>query len=56
MTWRFPDNGYQAEWAHLADAAQGRGPLPIAVADAADDMLFALALADGCDQVLAAAA
>jgi hypothetical protein len=28
--WRYPTNGYQAEWAHLADVAEGRAELAIA--------------------------
>lgn len=44
--WRYPTNGYQAEWAHLADVAEGRAELAIPVQTAVDDLLFAVDLAD----------
>ncbi|MFC5824060.1 Gfo/Idh/MocA family protein [Nonomuraea insulae] len=45
-TWHFPHNGYQAEWAHLSDVALGKAAPVIPVQTAAEDMLFALDLAD----------
>jgi myo-inositol 2-dehydrogenase / D-chiro-inositol 1-dehydrogenase len=55
-SWQFAQNGYQAEWAQLADAASGRSPLRISVGEAVDDLFFALALADGCDRLMGVAA
>jgi predicted dehydrogenase len=44
--WRFPTNGYQAEWMHLADVAEGKAELAIPAQEAVDDLLFALNLID----------
>ncbi|WP_151482009.1 Gfo/Idh/MocA family protein [Streptomyces albicerus] len=50
--WRFPANGYQVEWLHLADVVDGHAEpligLPIAIAD----MLYALEAADGAASLL----
>jgi myo-inositol 2-dehydrogenase / D-chiro-inositol 1-dehydrogenase len=46
QVWRFPINGYQAEWMHVADVARGRAELIIPVQTAVDDLEFALELAD----------
>jgi hypothetical protein len=54
--WRYPTNGYQAEWEHLADAAEGRAELAITVQTAVDDLLFALDLADGATESILEAA
>ena len=51
-SWRFPHNGYQAEWIHLADVVSGRAELAVPVQAAVDDLLYALALADGADTVI----
>jgi predicted dehydrogenase len=45
-TWRLPDNGYVAQWRHLADVAEGRAELAIPVATAVADVLHAIDLAD----------
>jgi myo-inositol 2-dehydrogenase/D-chiro-inositol 1-dehydrogenase len=50
--WRYPHNGYQAEWMHLADVVEGRAELAIPVQTAVDDLLFALQLADGADALI----
>ena len=52
-SWHFAHNGYQAEWLHLADVAEGRCELTIEVQTAVDDLLYALALADGADALIA---
>jgi myo-inositol 2-dehydrogenase/D-chiro-inositol 1-dehydrogenase len=51
-SWRYPRNGYQAEWLHLADVAEGRSELAIPVQEAVDDLLYALRLADGADALI----
>lgn len=45
-SWHAPINGYQAEWLHVADVAEGKAKLRIPVQDAVADLLFALELAD----------
>jgi predicted dehydrogenase len=51
-SWRYPTNGYQAEWSHLADLAEGRAEPAVPVAEAVDDLIYALRLADGADALL----
>ena len=51
-SWRYAHNGYQAEWLHLADVAEGRVELTIGVQTVVDDLLYALALADGADALI----
>jgi myo-inositol 2-dehydrogenase / D-chiro-inositol 1-dehydrogenase len=51
-SWRYAHNGYQAEWLHLADVAEGKSELAIGVQTAVDDLLYALALADGADALI----
>jgi predicted dehydrogenase len=46
-SWRYPENGYQAEWRHLADIVREGLPPPIPVQDAVDDVSLALTIADG---------
>ena len=41
-----PANGYQAEWLHIADVADGRREPPVSVEEAADDLRYALDLLD----------
>jgi predicted dehydrogenase len=41
----FGENGYQVEWRHLADLAEGRAEPAVSVEDAADDLRYALAIA-----------
>jgi myo-inositol 2-dehydrogenase/D-chiro-inositol 1-dehydrogenase len=43
--WRFDENGYQAEWRHVADVATGRAAPAVSVQEAAADLDYALALA-----------
>jgi hypothetical protein len=52
VSWRYPRNGYQEEWLHLADVAEGRSELAVPVQTAVDDLLYALRLADGADAVI----
>lgn len=51
-SWRFAANGYQAEWSHLADLAEGRAEPAVPVRDAVDDLIYALRLADGAEALL----
>ena len=44
--WSYPMNGYQAEWAHLADVVDGLAEPAIPVQTAVDDLSFAATLAD----------
>ena len=44
--WRFDENGYQAEWRHVADVATGRCAPAVSIHDAAADLDYALTLAD----------
>ncbi|MGH3277442.1 MAG: Gfo/Idh/MocA family protein [Streptosporangiaceae bacterium] len=46
VSWHYPENGYQAEWAHLADVAEGRAEPLISVADAVADLVYASEIAD----------
>jgi myo-inositol 2-dehydrogenase/D-chiro-inositol 1-dehydrogenase len=45
--WRYPENGYYAEWTHLADLAMGLAEPWISLDEAVQDLRFALDLADG---------
>ena len=51
-SWRYAHNGYQAEWLHLADVADGRVELSNEVQTVVGDLLYALALADGADALI----
>jgi myo-inositol 2-dehydrogenase / D-chiro-inositol 1-dehydrogenase len=51
-SWRYPRNGYQAEWLHLADVVEGHSDLAVSVQTAVDDLLYALQLADGADTLI----
>ena len=53
--WRFPLNGYQAEWLHIADVAEGAEPL-VPVEQAADDMRYGLDLLERALAAMKAAA
>jgi myo-inositol 2-dehydrogenase/D-chiro-inositol 1-dehydrogenase len=48
-SWHADTNGYQAEWRQLADAATGRAAPAVPAAQAVDDVLYALAIADAAD-------
>ena len=50
--WQYPFNGYQQEWLHLSDVVNGRAELAPPVQTAVDDLLYALHLADGADQLI----
>jgi myo-inositol 2-dehydrogenase / D-chiro-inositol 1-dehydrogenase len=50
--WRYPLNGYQQEWLHLSDVVNGRAELAPLVQTAVDDLLYALRLADGADELI----
>jgi hypothetical protein len=41
-SWRYPENGYQAEWAHLADVAEGRCDPQFGLDEAILDLVFAV--------------
>jgi myo-inositol 2-dehydrogenase / D-chiro-inositol 1-dehydrogenase len=45
-SWRYPENGYQAEWAHLADVAEGRCEPEPSIDEAVLDLLYAIEIAD----------
>ncbi|MFI6693025.1 Gfo/Idh/MocA family protein [Streptomyces sp. NPDC050433] len=51
-TWRFPVNGYQAEWLHLADVVEGRAEPLIGLSPAVADLLYALDLAEAAAALL----
>ena len=51
-SWRYNSNGYQAEWLHLADVAEGRCELHFGVQTIVEDLLYALALADGAGALI----
>ncbi len=51
-SWRYADNGYQAEWRHLADIVQHGAAPAIPVHDAIDDVTLALAIADGATDLI----
>jgi predicted dehydrogenase len=51
-SWSSPVNGYRAEWLHLADLVEGRTVPVQSVDDAAADLTFSLALADGAQRIL----
>lgn len=46
VSWHYPENGYQAEWSHLADVVEGRAKPLITVADAVADLIYASKIAD----------
>lgn len=52
VTWQYPTNGYQAEWLHLADVAEGRAEPAVPVSAAVEDMLYALRLAEAADALI----
>lgn len=54
--WRYPANGYQTEWLHLADVVTGRAELAVSAQEAVTDLLYALQLADGAEKLLREAA
>ncbi len=51
-SWRYADNGYQAEWRHLADIVQYGAAPAIPVHEAVDDVALALAIADGATDLI----
>lgn len=52
LVWHYPRNGYQQEWLHLFDVVSGRADASPSVQTAVDDLLYALRLADGADELL----
>lgn len=52
---RFDDNGYQTQWTHLHDLARGAAEPIVALAEAVEDLQFALDLADRAASCLEAA-
>jgi myo-inositol 2-dehydrogenase/D-chiro-inositol 1-dehydrogenase len=45
-SWHYPDNGYQAEWEHVADVAEGRTDPAPDLDTAAADLYCAIGMAD----------
>jgi myo-inositol 2-dehydrogenase / D-chiro-inositol 1-dehydrogenase len=56
QSWRYPDNGYQAEWEHVADVAEGRTQPSAGLDTAIADLLCAIDIADQAAAVDAALA
>jgi predicted dehydrogenase len=50
--WTDKENGYQAEWRHLTDVALGLTEPRISLQGSLDDLLYALAVADGAGRHL----
>jgi myo-inositol 2-dehydrogenase / D-chiro-inositol 1-dehydrogenase len=53
-SWRYPRNGYEAEWEHVADLAQGRAEPGDSLGTAVSDLVCAITIADqasafGCE-------
>ena len=44
-SWHYPENGYQAEWVHVADVAEERAGPVTSIDDAISDLLWAVELA-----------
>lgn len=53
-TVHFVENGYQAQWLHLHDIVTGKSAPMVSLADAVEDLQFALDLADRAAQFLEA--
>jgi len=53
--WRTSENGYQAEWRHLADVVTGAAEPAVSVEEAAEDLRYALAINEGAQRLLEAA-
>jgi myo-inositol 2-dehydrogenase/D-chiro-inositol 1-dehydrogenase len=45
-SWHYPHNGYQAEWEHVADVAEGRAGPAVDLGIAVSDLECAIAIAD----------
>jgi myo-inositol 2-dehydrogenase/D-chiro-inositol 1-dehydrogenase len=45
-SWLYPENGYQAEWEHVADVAEERTGPAASIDDAVSDLLWAIEIAD----------
>ena len=45
-SWRYPRNGYQAEWEHVADVAEGRADHADSLSTAVSDLASAITIAD----------
>lgn len=50
--WQYPENGYQAEWRHVADVVARGARLSISLQDVVDDLLFALDIAEGAARLI----
>jgi myo-inositol 2-dehydrogenase/D-chiro-inositol 1-dehydrogenase len=50
--WHDDENGYQAEWRHIADIVEGRAQPSISLDDVVDDLLFAVQIADGAARLI----
>jgi len=50
-SWRYPRNGYQAEWEHVADVAEGRADPAEGLRTAVSDLTYAIAIADQASAV-----
>lgn len=53
-SFRFGDNGYQAQWLHLHDVVTGASAPEVSLADAVEDLQFAIDLAERAAQFLEA--
>ena len=45
-SWRYPYSGYQAEWEHVADVAEGRADPAGRPGTAVADLAYAIAIVD----------
>jgi myo-inositol 2-dehydrogenase/D-chiro-inositol 1-dehydrogenase len=45
-SWHYPENGYQAEWEHVADVAEGLAKPAISIDEAVADLVYAIDIAD----------
>lgn len=54
-SWHYPENGYQAEWTHVADVAEGRAQPLHSLGTEIADLLYAIDIADQATAVACAA-
>jgi myo-inositol 2-dehydrogenase / D-chiro-inositol 1-dehydrogenase len=50
--WHYPGNGYQAEWVHVADVAEGRAEPTTSLGDAVLDLVWAIDIAEAADAAI----
>jgi predicted dehydrogenase len=51
-SWRFRESGYETQWRHVADVAEGRATSHVSVHEAVADLRYAIAIADGAARTL----